>query len=227
MIRIAAFIVALALLPPPASAQAIKCRDPASGKTIYTDKPCDGGELVVPARTEEEIRRDAEIAAQAREDAIRREMIELERERLRSQETQAALSAQGAARGQQVLIESQACSDARAEASFRAASFGATEEQIRTARYNAALACGQQPPADIVLVQPYAAARPNHYSGGQGQRPPGGGGFAVPITPPAPPGPPARPPGLPARTFTQQDQQPASVGAPVAAPAPRGAGMPR
>ena len=36
-----------------------------------------------------------------------------------------------------------------AEAAFRAGSFSASEEEIRTARHNAALACGQQPPAEL------------------------------------------------------------------------------
>ncbi|MFT4194421.1 MAG: DUF4124 domain-containing protein, partial [Ottowia sp.] len=110
MIRPALFAAAL-MLPLLAGAQAIKCRDPATGRTLYTDQPCKGGELVVPARTEEDVRRDAEAAMQAREDALRREQAALERER---QQLQAAQAAQASARAPQPPAESEACRAARA-----------------------------------------------------------------------------------------------------------------
>ena len=55
-------LAALLSLPLLASAQAIRCTDPATGKTLYTDQPCQGGQLVVPPRTAEEQRRDAALA---------------------------------------------------------------------------------------------------------------------------------------------------------------------
>ena len=166
----------LALLPALASAQAFKCLDPATGKTLYTDQPCKGGALVVPSRSEEDVRRDAETAAQARQDALRREQAASELELQR----QAAQAAQATARARQAPVESEACRAARAEASFRAASFSATEEEIRTARYNAALACGQQPPADIVVVEPYWPAV--RHGDDRSRRPAASrSGFGVPV----------------------------------------------
>ena len=174
-----ALLAAVLLLPLLAGAHAFKCRDPASGRTLYTDQPCKGGELVVPARTDEDVQRDAEAAVQAREDAVRRQQAALERER---QQLQAAQAAQASARVPPSPAESEACRAARAEASFRAASFAASPEEIRTARYNAALACGQPPPAELVVLPPiygpaYARPRP------QGS----GGGFGLPVQRPTQP----------------------------------------
>ena len=45
-----ALVALFALLPAVAGAQAIRCKDPATGKILYTDQPCKGGELVVPQR---------------------------------------------------------------------------------------------------------------------------------------------------------------------------------
>ncbi|MFV0681425.1 hypothetical protein [Ottowia sp.] len=155
-------LTAVLCMPLLANAQAIKCLDPKTGKTLYTDQPCKGGELVVPARTPDDVQRDADAAALAREDADRREQLALERARQQLQADQNAVALEYARAGQS-QAESQACRAARAEASFRAASFAASEEEIRTARYNAALACGQQPPADIVVVQPsYPTYYPSH-----------------------------------------------------------------
>lgn len=176
-------LAALLSLPLLASAQAIRCTDPATGKTLYTDQPCQGGQLVVPPRTAEEQRRDAESAAAAREQALRREELTLQREQQRLD----AARVQEAARPPASPADSEACRAARAEAAFRAGSFSASEEEIRTARHNAALACGQQPPADIVVVQPYAPVapypRPPHRypRPGHGEYSPGwGGGFGMP-----------------------------------------------
>ena len=183
MIR-TALLAALLALPALTSAQAIKCRDPASGKTLYTDQPCKGGELVVPARTPDEVRRDAEAAAEARDQADRREQRALERER---QQLQATQTAQSRSRAERSPADSEGCRNARAEASFRAASFSASPEEIRTARYNAALACGQQPPSDVVVVQPdYPVGRPRPpYGFDDPRRPHGGwtsgGGFGMPV----------------------------------------------
>ena len=177
-------LAALLSLPLLASAQAIRCKDPATGKILYTDQPCKGGELVVPQRSEADIARDAANAAAARERehdrAIQqREERALQREQLRAQ--QAALPPPAPP------AETEACRAARAEAAFRAGSFSASAEEIRTARYNAALACGQPPPADIVVVQPYAPVapypRPPHRypRPGHGEYSPGwGGGFGMP-----------------------------------------------
>ena len=62
-----ALVALLTLLPAVAGAQAIRCKDPATGKILYTDQPCKGGELVVPQRSEADIARDAATAAAARE----------------------------------------------------------------------------------------------------------------------------------------------------------------
>ena len=176
-----ALIAALTLLPAVAGAQAIRCQDPVSGKILYTDQPCPGGALVVPKRSEAEMQQDAANAALARERerdrAERQDERALQRETLRAQREATPAPAAPA--------ESEACRAARAEASFRAASFAASEEEIRTARYNAALACGQQPPSDIVVVQPAVPAWPVHrprppgadrplpgLGSGYGQRPP-------------------------------------------------------
>ena len=159
-----ALVALFALLPAVAGAQAIRCKDPATGKILYTDQPCKGGELVVPQRSEADIARDAANAAAARERehdraVQQREERALQREQLRAQ--QAALPPPAPP------AETEACRAARAEAAFRAGSFSASAEEIRTARYNAALACGQQPPADIVVVQPqeplYPVRRPPRF----------------------------------------------------------------
>lgn len=117
-------LAALLSLPLLASAQAIRCTDPATGKTLYTDQPCQGGQLVVPPRTAEEQRRDAESAAAAREQALRREELTLQREQQRLD----AARAQEAARPPASPADSEACRAARAEAAFRAGSFSASEE---------------------------------------------------------------------------------------------------
>ena len=186
-----ALVALFALLPAVAGAQAIRCKDPATGKILYTDQPCKGGELVVPQRSEADIARDAATAAAARERehdrAIQqREERALQREQLRAQ--QAALPPPVPP------TETDACRAARAEAAFRAGSFSASAEEIRTARYNAALACGQPPPADLVVVQPYAPVapypRPPHRypRPGHGEYSPGWGGgpFGMPRPTPRP-----------------------------------------
>jgi len=181
-------IAALALLPAAAGAQAIRCADPASGKTLYTDQPCKGGELVVPRRTEVELQQEAAQAAAARQRERERELDRAERALQR--ERQATREAVAARRAES-LAESDTCRRARAEASFRAASFSASAEEIRTARYNAALACGQPPPSDIVVVQPAAPAWPvrRPWSPDQPHANRGSGtGFGMPA-PPMPPRP--------------------------------------
>ncbi|QTD44733.1 DUF4124 domain-containing protein [Ottowia testudinis] len=195
MIRPVLLSFALAL-PLMAGAQAIKCTDPATGKTLYTDQPCKGGAVVVPRRTAEEVRQDAEAAA-ARERALQqREDAAWQREQ---QRLAAPVRVPEPAYASAAQAESDACRAARAEAAFRAGSFSASPEEIRTARYNAALACGQQPPADIVVVQPYAPVVPQRrpyphphpypYPGhGDRVHPPGwGDGFGMPRPAPARP----------------------------------------
>ena len=191
MTRIA-LTLALALLPALAGAQAIRCQDPASGKILYTDQPCKGGEVVVPRRTEAELQQDAANAAAARERERERERERaLDRAAERAQQRDARLARDAADRPPASPADTDACRRARAEASFRAASFSASAEEIRTARYNAALACGQQPPSDIVVVQPVAPAWPvrRPWSPEQPHAHRGGGtGFAMPA-PPMPPRP--------------------------------------
>ena len=153
-------LLALALFAPLlASAQAYRCQDAASGRTLYTDQPCNGGATVVPKPTDEQLRQDAERAQQARERAVqqREDAVLRQQQQLDADRTAEALRPRPVP-----PAESEACRRARAEASFRAASFAASQEEIRTARYNAALACGQQPPADIVVVEPPAPAWPVH-----------------------------------------------------------------
>ena len=121
-------LAALLSLPLLASAQAIRCTDPATGKTLYTDQPCQGGQLVVPPRTAEEQRRDAESAAAAREQALRREELTLQREQQRLD----AAHVQEAARPPASPADSEACRAARAEAAFRAGSFSANSAKPDT-----------------------------------------------------------------------------------------------
>jgi hypothetical protein len=144
------------LLPSWASAQAFRCTDVASGRTLYTDQPCAGGYAVVPALTPEEIRADAERADARRARELQREELVLERDRIRLEQDRERAQARPAS----VPSESRECSEARKEAAFRAGTAGASDEQIRTARANAALACGQPAPEEIVVVQPPPYARP-------------------------------------------------------------------
>ncbi|MBS0499786.1 MAG: DUF4124 domain-containing protein [Burkholderiaceae bacterium] len=147
-----ATLVALALgLPLAAAAQAYKCVDAASGRTLYTDQPCKGGATVVPRPTDEQLRLDAERAQQARERGLqeREQAVQREQDRL-----DAARAAEAQRPPPVPPSESAACRVAREEASFRAASVTASEEQIRTARANAALACGQPAPPEIVVAPP-------------------------------------------------------------------------
>lgn len=146
MNRAVLFLLALAL-PLGAAAQAFKCPDPATGRVLYTDQPCPGGQTVVPARTPEQIAEDERRAEAARERAREQREEALERERLRLEQEQAA----AALRPPPSPAESEACRAARAEASRLAANRTASEEETRTARANAALACGQAAPAEIVV----------------------------------------------------------------------------
>ena len=172
--------VAALMLPLLAGAQAFRCHDPATGRTLYTDQPCKGGELVVPARTEEEIRQDALAAQDARE----RRAEQQEQAQRREAQAREVARLEASARPPPSPAETAECRAARAEADFRARSNTATVEQIRTARYNAALACGQQPPADVVVVQPDpwdVVPPPSHV-----HRPPGHGwGHGGGVRPPA------------------------------------------
>ena len=181
MNRITLPLAALTLaLPLAAQAQAFRCTD-ATGRVLYTDKPCDGGDLVVPALTEEEQarRRIAESEALARQAAARQQALEAEslrlaRERLEVERAAAAAAAQ-AARPQ----DSSACREARANADWLAGSKGVSAERLRTARYNAALACGQQPPAEV--VETTTVVRPPYYDGYYG-----GGRYGRPLRPDTP-----------------------------------------
>ena len=166
MFRLILGAVALSL-PFWASAQAFRCTDPASGQTLYTDQPCAGGQTVVPALTPEEIRADAERTDARRARELQREELALERERIRLEQDQERAQARPAS----VPSESRECSEARKEAAFRAGTVGASDEQIHTARANAALACGQPAPEEIVVVQPPPYARPYPRHDGHRERP--------------------------------------------------------
>ena len=146
-----ALVALFALLPAVAGAQAIRCKDPATGKILYTDQPCKGGATVVPKPTDEQLRQDAERAQQARERAVqqREDAVLRQQQQLDADRTAEALRPRPVP-----PAESEACRRARQEASFRAASVTASEEQIRTARANAALACGQPAPAEVVVLPP-------------------------------------------------------------------------
>ena len=173
-------VIALMLgLPLMASAQAIRCTDPVTGRTVYTDQPCRGGEVIVPARTEAERMADEMAAEQARARAAERQQQAQYEQRMRLETARQEAAAAAA------LPPSQTpqCRRAMDEADFRARSNSATTEQIRTARYNAALACGQQPPADVVVVPPepwgavpHVRRPPPGYPGGWGP----GGGYPTP-----------------------------------------------
>ena len=145
-----ALVALFALLPAVAGAQAIRCKDPATGKILYTDQPCKGGELVVPQRSEADIARDAANAAATRERehdrAIQqREERALQREQLRAQ--QAALPPPAPP------AETEACRAARAEAAFRAGSFSASAEDIRTARSFEAVQMLTDRPKGVALAR--------------------------------------------------------------------------
>lgn len=156
---------AIFLVHLPAIAQAYRCPDRATGKVLYTDQPCQGGTEVAPRLSEQEQQYRAEAARNARE----RQALQQEQAALREQARQTAEQQQAQQRAISTppAYESAECRAARAEADFRARTYSATDEQVRTARYNAALACGQQPPADIVVVQPMPAVvmppPPMHY----------------------------------------------------------------
>ena len=177
-------IAMLLSLPLVAGAQAFRCTDPATGRIVYTDQPCRGGEVVVPARTEAERLADELSAEQARARAAERQLQAQQDQRLR-QEAARQEAAERAAAAQVPPSQTSQCKNAMAEADFRARSTTSTEEQVRTARFNAALACGQPPPAEVVVVQPQpwgvappAYRRPPGYSDGWGSGatgyPPGG-----------------------------------------------------
>ena len=146
-----ALAAVLLAVPLAAVAQAYKCPDPVSGRTLYTDQPCKGGETVVPKPTEEQLRLDAERVQQARERAVQERELAVLRQQ---QQLDAARTAEAQRPAPVAPSESAACRAAREEASFRAGSVTASEEQIRTARANAALACGQPAPAEIVVAPP-------------------------------------------------------------------------
>ena len=222
-------------LPLLAGAQAIRCKDPVTGRTVYTDQPCKGGEVIVPARTEAERAADELAAEQARERAVDRQQQALYEQRMRLETARQEAAAQAAAAAVAPSQTAQ-CQRAMAEADFRARSNSSTEEQVRTARFNAALACGQAPPAEVVVVpqQPWGAVpyRPPHHRRPVNTNPTGAGWEAgrpgwvqQPAQPAIPVAPPARPPGvqrpnrpspddaLPAAPYTPpQRSQPSSSG---------------
>ena len=145
-------LLALALFAPLlAGAQAYRCQDAASGRTLYTDQPCKGGATVVPRPADEQLRLDAERTQQARERAVQQREDAVLRQQ---QQLDAARTAEAQRPRPVPPAESDACRRAREEASFRAASVTASEEQVRTARANAALACGQPAPAEVIVVPP-------------------------------------------------------------------------
>lgn len=174
-----------------AAAQAFRCTDPASGQVVYTDQDCEGGILVVPERSVEQRRLDAQRAQSAR-------MRQLQRERELLQAQQRRLTRQNQARAREQALppeRSAACAWAREHAVQLAGRDTASAEQQRTARANAALACGQPPPSEeITIVRPEPAPwrqrprwpwwghRPVHeYPGAH--RP---GRYTAPEAPPAP-----------------------------------------
>ncbi|MBR6976188.1 MAG: DUF4124 domain-containing protein [Ottowia sp.] len=180
MTRLTLPLAALALaLPLAAHAQAFRCTD-ATGRVLYTDQPGDGGDLVVPALTpeEQERRRQADAEAQARRAAERQQALEAERLRLERERLELERSAVQAANPQ----DSSACRQARAHAEEVANSRSSSAEQIRTARYNAALACGQQPPVEVVetttvVRQPSYYGRPGYYGRAPRYNAPSYGGY--------------------------------------------------
>ncbi|MDO5625055.1 MAG: hypothetical protein Q4G71_10225 [Pseudomonadota bacterium] len=177
----AASLLAGLALPLPASAQAYRCPDPATGRVSYTDQPCKGGALIAPRRSEEELRQEAAAAQAAREREAERQQLADERERQRQQ----AAHTEAAARAPASPAESADCRAARAQADALARSPSASQEQLSTARYNAALACGQPPPGEVVVVQPpppplFVPVYPY---------PPHHGNHRPPLRPAPPPGP--------------------------------------
>lgn len=167
-----------------AGAQAYKCVDPGSGRTLYTDQPCARGALVVPRPSAEEVQERAERAEAARERAEHERAASELREQQRAAERAAAEAARAPS-------DSPACHAARQQASKLAADMQTSEEQMRTARANAALACGQPPPPEIVIHAPPIVRRvPPHRPGRIRIAPPA----SAPVPAVAPPAPWPRPP---------------------------------
>lgn len=141
-------------LAAPAQAQVFRCPDGESDSYLYTDQPCEQGALVVPERSPEEIQREAERVleyrarqVQLREQALAQESLALQAKQARLASTPAPVVTDPS--------QSANCRAAREEADFRAASRTASLEQIRTARANAALACGQPaPPEEAIYILP-------------------------------------------------------------------------
>lgn len=139
---------ALCVLPLAAQAQVLRCTD-ARGQPYYTDQPCPNAVLVAPARTEQERLQDSLAAERARQ------QLEDARQQVSSRPPVVVLPAPTPPLPPSpavALADSLACRQARDEAAFRA-SVATRAEEIRTARHNAALACGQTPPTEVVVVQ--------------------------------------------------------------------------
>lgn len=147
MLRIVLLLLLSGAWPGVGQAQAFRCTD-ATGALTYTDQPCRGGALVVAPPSAEEQAAEAERAAEAqvRLQALRATSQELEQARLAREQAQAAL------RATLPPAESSACRAARDAAAATAQKTTATFEEQRTARANAALACGQAPPEEPVVV---------------------------------------------------------------------------
>lgn len=140
-------LLLLLLLPGRAPAQAFRCVDAVTGQAVYTDQPCRGGELVVPKRSAEEERADTDRAQDARERQLQRQetVLQLQQDRLQREQDRLAR-----AQARQAAADA-ACREARAAATA-AADSAASAEQLRTARANAALACGQPPPQEETRI---------------------------------------------------------------------------
>lgn len=145
------FLLALlGLLSCAAQAQAFRCSDGA-GRTVYTDKPCVGGAMVVAPPSKAELAQQAGRAAelQQRTEALRVVNQELERERLARE---SAVADAGRQHAPALPAEALECRAARDEA-MQWAQDGRTPLEVpRTARANAALACGQAPAEEPVLA---------------------------------------------------------------------------
>lgn len=146
MLRLTLLLL-LCALPWAVQAQAFKCTD-ARGNTTYTDQPCQGGAVVVPQATPEELAADAERAAEAAARAQARDQTNQEWESARLAREQVQAEARRAASP----AESGTCQTARDAMNQVAQSATASAEEQRAARVNAALACGQPAPEEPVVV---------------------------------------------------------------------------
>lgn len=167
----------LLALPWAASAQVIRCTDPASGKVTYTDGACDQGQSrkeVAPKQTPEDIERQYEQA---------REALRLQREQRQAQAAEQASSPPPVAAAPKPVDPAQSPQCAQAQAALQGAlaldpTLYDTNARIHAAQESADLAC--LTPAEYARLRQRTNRRAPIYEGP---------GYTTPIivVPPRPP----------------------------------------